>query len=100
MLTKMVDGRSLRVPFMGAASFTVAKGDWQRDADLPGQPPRDFFTRYKEAGSSGTHYQFGPLQIIWEPTGRARDAAVNAVGWLCAGRFAMIKIGLLFTIGT
>jgi hypothetical protein len=96
----MLDGRSVRIPFMGAASFEVAKSDWRRDAELPDQPPRAFFTRYKEAGSSGTVLQVGPVQIIWEATGRKRDAAVNAMGWLFAGRFAIIKVSLLFTLGT
>jgi hypothetical protein len=100
MFKRMLDGRQIGAPFMGAATLSVTEGDWRHDSGLPGQPPRDFFTRYKEAGSSGTVYQAGWLQIIWEPKENAANTVVKAMGWLLAGRFAMINASLILILGT
>lgn len=100
MFKRMLDGRSVRVPFIGRVSTEVAKSDWRRDTGLPGQPARAFFTSYREEGSAETFYQAGWLQVILESQPEAANAVVKVMGWLLASRFAIAKATFLLILGT
>lgn len=89
MKRTVLNGISLRMPFVGAVATMVTEGDWRGgDADNP----RAFFTRYQEDGDSGVQYGIGWLSIFRDPPKEDHTFVVRALGCAVAVRTIILAM--------
>lgn len=90
MKREMLNGISLRLPFVGAVSTLVTEGDWRGDGDNP----RPFICRYREPGDAAVQYNVGWLSIFRDPPGVGSDHTfiVGSLGCVAALRAIIVAM--------
>jgi hypothetical protein len=88
----LLNGITLRVPFLGELSTLVTEGDWRGAGDGPKRP---FMCNYEEPGNDGVQYHFGWLTISRDPVVKGGSVSTHAVviaavGCSCAARVLML----------